>query len=358
MVAALVVPTVLAGVTELWPRHQIESTLSAAGGQALAAAGFPGATVSFTGRDGTITGVPSGQAAQAVAAVEAATGVRIAQAGDAGGSGAPAGTGAATGSAPAPSQAAQPFTLTRQGGSIIVAGTVGSDADKAALLAAATAKAGGATVVDQITVTSGATLPTGVDATSVGALTAALVAAPGDLAASVTTSGVSLTGAVPSDATKAGIAAAVGSALSGVTVDNGLTVSAATGAGTGSGAPADLDAAAKQALQARIAALLAAAPITFGPDSPQLTPAGQATVTQVVAAVKAAPGARLQIDGFVATGRGNGLLTAQQLSDQRAAAVRSMLVAGGVAADHLTATGRGEGTSGGALARRVVITVV
>ena len=66
------------------------------------------------------------------------------------------------------------------------------------------------------------------------------------------------------------------------------------------------------------------------------------------------------IDGFVATGRGNGLLTAQQLSDQRAAAVRDAMVAGGVPADHLTARGRGEDTTSAnrALGRRVDITVV
>jgi len=122
----------------------------------------------------------------------------------------------------------------------------------------------------------------------------------------------------------------------------------------------DLDAAAKQALQAKIGALVAAAPITFGPDSPQLTPQGSATLAQVLTAVRAAPGARLNIDGYVATGRGNGLLTAQQLSDQRAATVRDALVAGGVPADHLAVRGRGEDTAATdrAYGRRVEITVV
>jgi outer membrane protein OmpA-like peptidoglycan-associated protein len=122
----------------------------------------------------------------------------------------------------------------------------------------------------------------------------------------------------------------------------------------------DLDAAAKQALQAKISALVAAAPITFGPDSPQLTPQGSATLARVLTAVRAAPGARLNIDGYVATGRGNGLLTAQQLSDQRAATVRDALVAGGVPADHLTVRGRGEDTAATdrAFGRRVEITVV
>lgn len=343
--AAIVVPTVLAGLTLLWPRHQIESTLTSAGTAALAAAGVPGAAVSFSGRDGTITGVAAAQAAQAVATVEAATGVRIAQVPDLA---APGGPAAAT-AAPA---VAGPFGIARQAGSIVLTGAVASDDVKAGLVAAATAQAGGRTVVDQLTVSPGATLASGVDATSVGALAAALAAAPADLSASVGTAGVTLTGTVASDAAKAAAAAAVGAALPGVTVDDELTVSAATPSGS-----VTLDAAAKQALQSRIAALIAGLPITFGPDSPQLTAQGQATVAQVLAAVKAAPGARLQIDGYVATGPGNGILTAQQLSADRAATVMSALVAGGVPAADLTATGRGE-SGAGSVARRVVITVV
>ncbi len=107
-------------------------------------------------------------------------------------------------------------------------------------------------------------------------------------------------------------------------------------------------------------ALETAAPISFPPDSPQLTAQGAATLAQVLTAIRAVPAARLEIDGYVATGRGNGLLTAQQLSDQRAATVRDALVAAGVPADHLTARGRGEDTAAPdrALARRVDITVL
>ncbi|MDT7575537.1 MAG: peptidoglycan-binding protein ArfA, partial [Pseudonocardiales bacterium] len=125
-------------------------------------------------------------------------------------------------------------------------------------------------------------------------------------------------------------------------------------------AAGELDAAAKEALQAKITALTNAAPITFGGDSPQLTPQGQATLAKVLPLVLGAPGARLEVDGFVATGRGNGQLTAQQLSDQRAATVRDALVAGGVPADHLTVRGRGEDTASAdrARGRRADITVV
>jgi len=240
--AAVVVPTVLAGLTLLWPRPQVEGGLTERAQAALSAAGISGAGVRFDGRDATITGLTGAAAERAAQVVAGATGVRVAVVG--GGAGPAPVPPPAPGAAPAPAPAPTP------------------------------------------------------------------VPAP-----------------------------------------------APTPAPSPSG---DLDAAAKQALQAKIKALVAAAPITFGPDSPQLTAQGAATLAQVLTAVRAAPGARLEVDGYVATGRGNGLLTAQQLSDQRAATVRDALVAGGVPADHLTARGRGEDTAATdrALGRRVEITVV
>lgn len=231
--AAVVVPSVLAGLTLLWPRPQIESALTERAKAALSAAGISGATVRFDGRDATITGLSDAAAAKAAEVVAGATGVRVAL------------VGAGTSPSPSPS----PSTSQETSGA--------------------------------------APAPT------------------------------------PAQA-------------------------------------AELDTPAKQALQAKIGALVAVAPITFEPDSPQLTAEGTATLGQVLAAVRAVPAARLEIDGYVATGRGNGALTAQQLSDQRAATARDALVAGGVPADHLTARGRGEDATATdrALARRVEITVV
>lgn len=261
--AAVVVPTVLAGLTLLWPRPQIESTLATAAESALSAAGISGATVRFDGRDATVSGVSDAAAAQAVRAVEAATGVRVVRAS---GEGQPGAAGGGAGASSAPAQA----------------------------------QTGGAA----------------------GGESASAPAAP-------TGTGTAGAGAPPT----------------------------ASGSQAGGG---ELDAAAKQALQAKITALVTAAPIAFGPDSPQLTSQGRVALARVLAAVRAAPGARLEIDGFVATGPGNGVLTAQQLSAQRAATVRDAFVAGGVPAANLTAQGRGEdtATSDRALARRVEITVV
>lgn len=249
VVSAIAVPTVLAGLTLLWPNPQIQNTLTQTAGAALSAAGISGATVRFDGRDATISGVSDADAGRAIQAVEGATGVRVAQLAASGGT---SGTGGTGGTTPAPQ--------------------------------------------------------------------------PASSAAAAPTSAESAT-PTPTPAPAAG---------------------------------GDLDAAAKQALQAKITALAAAAPITFGADSTALTGQGQTTLAEVLAVVRAAPGARLEIDGFVATGRGNGLLTAQQLSDQRAVVVRDAMVAGGVPADHLTPRGRGEDTTSTnrALGRRVDITVV
>ncbi len=119
------------------------------------------------------------------------------------------------------------------------------------------------------------------------------------------------------------------------------------------------DAAARAALQDGIDAL-AAAPLTFRPDSPELTPAGARTVERIAALVAAAPWARLRVDGFVATGPARGALTAQELSELRARTVRDALIAAGVPADRISTAGRGEGDAPAARAagRRAAVTVV
>ncbi len=334
--SAIVVPTVLAGLTLLWPRPQIEGGLTMSAAAALSAAGFPSADLRFDGRDATISGIPGADGPDAIAAVEAVTGVRVATATDVGSGG--------TTDTPA-------FRVARRGDDIVLTGQVQSDSERSELVAAA-----GPNVVDELTVIAGDPLQPGVDATSVGTIAAALAAGSGDVAVAIGVDGATLSGTVADDATRTAMARKVTAALLGATVDNELTV-AAPPAGSTTG---DLDDAAKQQLRSSIAALVAPAQISFEPDSPQLTAPGRDTVAKVVALVVAAPGARLQIDGFVASGPGDGRLTAQQLSDQRAATVRDAFVAGGVPADRVTATGRGEDTSAvdRALGRRVAITVV
>lgn len=128
----------------------------------------------------------------------------------------------------------------------------------------------------------------------------------------------------------------------------------------GAGPDGELDAAGRAALQDGIDALVAADPLVFRPDSPELTPGSARTVERIAALVTAAPGARLRVDGFVATGPAAGPLTAQELSELRARTVRDALVAGGVPADRISTAGRGEGDTPAARAagRRAAVTVV
>jgi outer membrane protein OmpA-like peptidoglycan-associated protein len=250
--AALLVPTVLAGLTQLWPRPQLQDQLTRAAGAALVAARLPDAGLVLSGRDATISGLEPGESSRAVDAVRAVAGVRIA-------------------TAPTP---------------------VGAPGAPAAVLAAPK--------------------PTVAPPTGAG------------------------TGGTGTGGTGTG------------------------GTGTPGSGPGELADAGKQQLQGDVGRLLAASPLSFGPDSPALTAPGSATAARLLALVRAAPGARLQIDGFVATGKGNGRLTAQQLSGQRATTIRDVLLAGGIPADGLTVRGLGEGSAPAAKAagRRVEITVV
>jgi outer membrane protein OmpA-like peptidoglycan-associated protein len=354
--AAVLVPTVLAGLTQLWPRPQIEDQLTRAGGEALAAAGFPGAGLVLSGRDAAISGIDPADEQRAVDAVQGVSGVRIATVPEAA-----AGTGGVTPGGPAPvPPAAAPFGIARRGADVVLSGVVGSVQERTRLVESATTRAGGRAVVDELTVTPGTPLPNGVSPTSVEAASAALAGAVGpDAAIRIGADGIALTGSVADEAAKNTAAQAVASALPGLTLDNQLVV-AGPAAGGSDAAATELDAAAKQQLQGSITQLLSGTPITFQPNSPQPTEQGRAAMARLLELVRTAPGARLQIDGFVATGPGNGRLTAQQLSDQRAAAVRDALVAGGVPADALVARGLGEGSSPAAQAagRRVDITVV
>jgi outer membrane protein OmpA-like peptidoglycan-associated protein len=349
--AAVVVPTALAGLTLLWPRPQVETELTSAGTAALAAAGFSSAGLTLNGRDATITGIPAADQQRAIDAVQAVTGVRVATVSGpaAGGGTAPAPTSAVT----APPAQAAPFGIARSGDDIVLTGVVGSEDQRAQFIAAATAQAGGKKIIDKLTVTAGAQPPSVVSVSSIGALVAAMAKGPADLAVTISGTGVKITGTVADAATKTALGTAIGGALAGSTVDNQLTVG-------GGGAAGGLDAAATEKLRTSLASLLAGSPILFEPNSPQLTASGRATVAKVLALLKPAPGAKLQVDGYVATGPGDGRLTAKQLSDQRAATVRDALVAGGVPAGQIAATGKGEDTTSTtkALGRRVAITVV
>lgn len=90
----------------------------------------------------------------------------------------------------------------------------------------------------------------------------------------------------------------------------------------------------------QVAALTAASPVLFAPDSAELGPDAAGTVRAIADALAAAPDASILLVGHVADTPGppEG---AQLLSEQRAEAVADALVAGGVDRARITTVGRG-----------------
>lgn len=126
---------------------------------------------------------------------------------------------------------------------------------------------------------------------------------------------------------------------------------AAPGAG---GAPTD-----PAALQARIDEIVAAAPISFRPNSAQLSDSGSASLRQVARELGAVPTARVAVTGHAAPIGGPGTPDPQQLSEQRATVVADQLAAAGVARDRVQTRGVSDTDPGpsAAAARRADVSV-
>lgn len=119
----------------------------------------------------------------------------------------------------------------------------------------------------------------------------------------------------------------------------------------------------RQRLQERIDRLLDAEPITFQPETAELTPQGEATVSRVLDLVSDAPtSATFEVGGHVARVPGGDPAGARELSKARADTVAGKLVASGIADDRVRAVGYGDtrprsATGSEDVDRRVEITV-
>jgi len=225
---------------------------------------------------------------------------------------------------PSASAAGPPALLriAESGGQLTMTGTVPDQATKQAIVRAVTATARTRRVMDQLTVTAGATSPAAPDVVS------KLVAALGsgaDLGLSYDGRTVTLTGIVPDDATKAATEKRVRAAVPSATIDNRLSVSAPP---------------AKARLQTRVNAQLEAHPVTFQPDSANLTSQGIATVHIVASLLGNTAGLRIEVDGHVAKTPGNSV-NPRTLSQQRANTVKTLLIQLGVKG-RITAKGFGD----------------
>ncbi|MDE9366102.1 OmpA family protein [Luteipulveratus sp. YIM 133132] len=359
--ALLAVPLLLAALASFIGRGGIEDDLTSASRKALEGQGITGADVDFSGRDGTISLPAGADAAKAKKVVEGVDGVRAADVkGGAAAAGAPsasptasataspspsssesaggsAGTESASSSpsssesatsSESPSSSAAPagsgtFTLTNDGDSVVVEGVVPDDASKQAVVAAARKAAGDKTVVDQVTVRSGAPAP---DAAQLAKGLSSLPTADGAKLAYDGKS-VTLTGQVADDATKKAAGDKATADFPGVTVDNQLTVKSA---GT-----ADCS-----KVNATVMALIKDDKPTFADNSTVLAVRSRSTLNQVADAIKACPDAKVSVAGYTdSTGTPANNL---RLSQGRANAVRAYLGRQGVSADAVTATGYGQ----------------
>jgi outer membrane protein OmpA-like peptidoglycan-associated protein len=324
LIAAIVVPLVIAAIAVATRRDHIQDNLSGRARAALVAAGFPNARVSVNGRDATIKGVPLASAEAARQAVRHVRGVRVAAIGAAepapSGSAAPT-TPAGPSSSPA-AGASAPLRIAGSGNQLTLTGTVPDQATEQAIVRAATASAGGRRIVDHLTVAAGAT------SSAAPAMVSKLVAAlgsGGDRGLSYDGRTVTLTGTVPDDATKAATEKRIRAAVPSATIDNRLSVSAPP---------------AKARLQTRVNGQLKAHPVTFQPDSANLTSQGIATVRIVASLLGNTAGLRIEVDGHVAKTPGNSV-NPGTLSQQRANAVKSLLIQLGVKG-RITAKGFGD----------------
>ncbi|MDA3630337.1 OmpA family protein [Saccharopolyspora sp. WRP15-2] len=117
-------------------------------------------------------------------------------------------------------------------------------------------------------------------------------------------------------------------------------------------------AAAKTKLQGDLESLTKETPITFNPDSPDLTDQGKQAVTKAAEMIKQAPPElRFEVTGHTAMASGSSQ-DGQELSKARAQAVADQLGQAGVSADRLQVVGNGDAEGDPNSARRVDLEVI
>jgi outer membrane protein OmpA-like peptidoglycan-associated protein/uncharacterized surface protein with fasciclin (FAS1) repeats len=208
-------------------------------------------------------------------------------------------------------------------GQIILRGTVASETERAAMVAAAEAQIDAANVVDELVVDVDAA--TG--ASSIGALADVIAAMASNLifgTAELTGEGITVRGVAADDADS--FAAAI-SDIAGATVSTELAERV------------DADAAAAAALEADLNALVAANPILFDPNSASISTESAATLDRVAAIASRVGGVNIEIQGYTDT---DGLADSNQaMSEGRAFSVSNALTERGIADITLTTVGFG-----------------
>lgn len=340
----------LAGLTllggTLWAVPSIEDELAAETRSDLAAAGFDAADfeVDYSYRNGTITGMlPDGATEADVLGAVSYRGIRdldvdLTPAPDP--DPAPEPTAAPT-AQPTPEPEPEPtveavatgpteVNATIGADGILLEGEVLSEAQRDTIVAAAEARYGADLVTDELTVTALEEATPGADDRAAA------------LALLISTIPDAVTGTASLDDTRLDFSGTAADAAAAAAIEGALgEVAAVSTSSMIEIAQADVEAQ-TIALQAELDALQAelSESVTFDTSSAGLSPAAQATLDKVVAAMEAHPLPVVSIEGHTDS-RGDEDLNAR-LSDSRAQQVGSYLVSAGIDPDRLETVGRGE----------------
>lgn len=362
----LLIPLLLAALASLLTHGRVESDLTTRTQKALSTQGIDGAKIDFSGRDGKIA-LPAGVSIdQARKVVDDVNGVRVAE--FTGGTTA-AGT-ADEGDNPSDTTdvvgTGGNFTLTNSPDGLVVEAVVPSEEARSELLDSVKAQAGDVNVIDKITIEQGITAP---DAAKLGALAGSVVQSPGVIAES-TANDITLTGQVASEEIKVAAGEAAKAFNPDTTVTNNLTVGAAQAPVPTASETETLANVSDQCrtTNKKVAEELKSSPVEFATASANVVGASVDRLKQIAGELAPCLSEEGGATGVKVEGHTDNKGSAEmnkQLSADRAAAVKNVLVQGGLPADKVTAEGFGlekpvadNGTPEGRAAnRRVEITL-
>ncbi|MFF1823575.1 OmpA family protein [Kribbella sp. NPDC058245] len=320
LLAALAVPVLLTAVMVPVRADSIEKDLQTQAVAALAARGVNGATVVMDGRDASILLSTDADVTQIEQIVRQVDGIRTVSFGS--GSSTPEPT-------EGPDQQTTPgFEVGRTDSSIRVQAVVRSELAKDSIKSEVEKVLGPDREYDQrVTVDAAKGIE---DVSTLSGLLHAIAIGTGDASVRYDGTTVTLSGAVPDQATKAMAARAAATAVPGAVIANQLEVPITK--------PVESEAC--RTFKTRLAEFSRVNKIHFLSGTAIVNDASKQAVTRAAALLKTCAGVRIEVAGH--TDNLGSPATSLPLSEQRAAVVKADLVRLGIPTDRITATGYGQ----------------
>lgn len=354
LLAAVLVPVLLAAVLLGAKAGATESDLESRSRAALEARGITGVQVEFDGRDATVSASGGGDLEKARAVIAAVDGVRTVTTNpgtpspSVGVAEEPGATTSAVPTATPPAIQVAPFTLARTTGKFTVQAVVRDQQAKDKVAAEVQALLDEDTDFDnQLSVDQATGIP---NPTALSALLHALSTATGDASVKYDGDKVTLSGQVADQATKATAARAAATAVPGAVIANELQV-------PGAAKPTVSEEC--QTFESRLTRVMGQNKIVFLSGTPIVNEASRDSVVRAAEVLKSCDTVAVEVGGH--TDNLGDPATSQPLSQQRADAVKAALVKLGVPAERITSRGYGETrpvapntTSAGRIANRRV----